>query len=268
MINLIFNKDFKKYINISLFKNNQFFSNKKYKSYYTFDKVSFFEAISYILDNSYVVFSNYVLKQDRGIPMGGNSSSEIADCSLAWYEFIYMKSLMEKKNRSKLQLAKTLSNNKRYVDDLISLNYAHFGDLYKNIYPDGLLMERSGNDNRVVNYLDVRLEFDGIGNYTTTVYNKLDDFDFQIIQYTFSSGNMPHEIGHNIFYSEILRFAQLTSERKNFVTKVKRLYDMLVGRGYQKSSLIKKFRRVMGKHCHILTKYNVCDVKVMEDKIF
>ena len=79
---------------------------------------------------------------------------------------------------------------------------------------------------------------------------------------------MPHEIGHNIFYSEILRFAQLTSERENFVNMVKRLYDMLVGRGYQKSSLITKFRRVMGKNCHILTRYNVCDIKVIEDKIF
>ena len=99
-----------------------------------------------------------------------------------------------------MNLAKILSDNKRYVDDLISLNYIHFGDLYKDIYPTGLLMERSGNNNKVVNYLDLRIEFDGKGGFTTQVYNKLDDFNFPVIQYTFASGNMPHEVGHNVFF--------------------------------------------------------------------
>ena len=73
-------------------------------------------------------------------------------------------------------------------------------------------MERSGNNNKVVNYLDLRIEFDGKGGFTTQVYNKLDDFNFPVIQYTFASGNMPHEVGHNVFFGEILRFSEFCSK--------------------------------------------------------
>ena len=47
--------------------------------------------------------------------MGGNSSSPIADLTVGKKEFNYMKRLLQEK---KVGLAKLLSNNKRYVDDL------------------------------------------------------------------------------------------------------------------------------------------------------
>ena len=55
-------------------------------------------TISFILDNTYVVFADFVLRQDWGIPIGGNSSSEIASCTLGWCEFVYMRSLVKDKN--------------------------------------------------------------------------------------------------------------------------------------------------------------------------
>ena len=268
MIELIFDRDYNKYINISLFKKKQFFSGKKYGNHHTFDKNTFLQAIEYILDNSFVVFGENVFRQKWGIPMGGNSSSEIADCTLGWFEFTYMKSLMDRKNRSKIKLAKILSDNKRYVDDLISMNYLNFGDLYRDIYPNGLLMERSGNHNKVVNYLDLRIELDGKGGYITKVYNKLDDFDFPVIQYTFSSGNMPQEIGHNVFFGEILRFSQLCSDKKDFIKLAKKLYEKLTMRGYQKQALIKKFRKAYGRNNVIASKYNTYDIRILEKDIF
>ena len=51
----------------------QFISSKEYKSYYCFTKVKLLKAISFILDNTYVVFADFVLRQDFGIPIGGNS---------------------------------------------------------------------------------------------------------------------------------------------------------------------------------------------------
>ena len=268
MIDLIFDRDYKKYINISIFKKKQFFSGQKYRNYHTFNKSTFLQAIEYILDNSFVVFGNYVLRQKWGIPMGGNSSSEIADCTLGWFEFTFMISLMDRKDGCKIRLAKILSNNKRYVDDLISLNYLNFGNLYKDIYPNGLLMERSGNDNKIVNYLDLRMELDGKGGYTTKVYNKLDDFNFPVIQYTFSSGNMPHEIGHNVFFGEILRFSQLCSDKTDFIKLTKKLYEILTERGYQKQALIKKFRKAYGRNNVIASKYNTYDIRTLERDIF
>ena len=156
MADLLFKGGRRKFICVSL-QEKQFFSSKEYRSYYCFTKVKLLKAISFILDNTYVVFADFVLRQDFGIPIGGNSSSEIANCTLGWCEFVYMRSLVKDK---KWNLAKLLSRNSRYVDDLITLNYTNFGTLYSDIYPEGLLMERSGDNDGVINYLDLNITFD------------------------------------------------------------------------------------------------------------
>lgn len=54
-----------------------------------------------------------------------------------------MKSLLKQK---KLGLARLLSDNSYYVDDLGILNYSNFENLITDIYPKDLVMERNGND--------------------------------------------------------------------------------------------------------------------------
>ena len=83
--------------------------------------------------------------------MGGNSSSTLADVPLSKSEFNYQLSLIKDK---KFNLAERLSNNKRYVDDLGVIDYTSFASRLPDIYPPDLLMERSGDDNKFVNYLD------------------------------------------------------------------------------------------------------------------
>ena len=42
--------------------------------------------------------------------------------------------------------------------DFITLNYNNFGTLYSDIYPEGLLMERSDDNNRVIEYPDLDIQ--------------------------------------------------------------------------------------------------------------
>ena len=79
----------------------------------------------------------------------------------------------------KFGLAKLLSNNCRYVDDLITINYLHFQNIIKDIYPPSLEMERSGNDNKNINYLDLNINID-LNGISINVYNKTDDFNFHV----------------------------------------------------------------------------------------
>ena len=268
MIDLIFNKDKNKFINISLFKGMQFFHNKKYSGFFTFDKTMLKEAVFFILDNAYVVFGDFVLLQLWGIPMGGNCSTEIANCTLGWFEYIFMTNILKKKDYSKRNLLKVLSNNSRFVDDLISFNYKNFGNLYSEIYPSGLLMERSGDNDKCVNYLDTTLTLDNKGSYSTQVYCKQDSFDFSVVQYTFPSSNMPLDVGYNVFYGQILRLAKLNSEKDDFILASKKLFDILYGRGYQVAILKKKFRKVLGKYPEIISKYGVLDSGCLQHSIF
>ena len=111
----------------------------------------------------------------------------------------------------KFNLAKRLSNNKRYVDDLGVINYTSFASRIPEIYPPDLLMERSGNDNKFVNYLDIAVNIYS-HKVTTKMYNKVDDFNFEVVSFTFPHSNISINIGYNLFYSQHNRYYKICSE--------------------------------------------------------
>ena len=173
---MTYNKSFNKYLCVERFGDRGFLSKKPYNGFLCFTAETLKEAVRFILKNTCISFSGFVLKQVRGIPMGGNSSSQLADVPLSKSEFNYQLSLIKDK---KFNLAKRLSKNKRYVDDLGVINYTSFASRIPEIYPPDLLMERSGDDNKFVNYLDIAVNIYS-HKVTTKMYNKVDDFNFEV----------------------------------------------------------------------------------------
>ena len=55
-------------------------------------------------------------------------------------------------------------------------------------------MERSDDDDKDICYLDVRITI-GADELTTEVYNKVDDFTFPVVMFTFPLGNIPIQLG-------------------------------------------------------------------------
>ena len=168
----------------------------------------------------------------------------------------------------KFNLAKLLSKNSRYVDDLGTVNYLHFNNLIRSIYPSDLLMERSGDNNKDVNYLDINITLDIHGKVTTRLYNKLDDFNFPVVMYTFPNSNMPLSVGYNVFYGQILRYSSIISSLDSFLNSVNILYRILLERSYDDRLLKKKFRRLLNDRPGILHKYGILDVNDIHDIIF
>ena len=107
-----------------------FWSNgSNYAGYrqYTIDKL--LEALELILFNTYIQFNGSIFKQILGIPMGGNASPFIADLYLSWCEYCYMTKVV----KTDYTLAKLLSYNCRYLDDICTINLQNFGDIAKDI---------------------------------------------------------------------------------------------------------------------------------------
>ena len=101
--------------------------------------------------------------------MGRNCSPLLADLFLLHCEFVFMKSIVSNK---KFGLAKLLSNNTRYIDDLCIFNYKHFESLLPQIYPAALIAERNGSDDKKVNYLDIHSSvYEGVHS---SVYHKVE----------------------------------------------------------------------------------------------
>ena len=230
-----------------------FFARKKYNGFSCFDKDLFNKAISFFLNNTYVCFAGFVLKQTKGVPMGGGCSSPTADLYLSSKEFKYMRTLLRDK---KFALAKLLSNNSRYIDDINIVNYKGFEIKAKEIYPQDLILERSGDNDKDISYLDVQIIIDN-NKITTSVYNKVDIFNFPVVNFTFPESNIPIHLGYDVFYGQILRYSTIFSDLNNFMIKSTVLFRLLEGRGYRSDILRKKFKTVFDKNQFTLFKFGL-----------
>ena len=99
--------------------------------------------------------------------MGGNSSPLIADLFLGFCEFLFMQKLLREK---RLNLAKSLSNNTRYIDDICVFNYKKINNLLSDTYPTALIAERSGNDDKHVVYLEIDITITLSGIISTVFF--------------------------------------------------------------------------------------------------
>ena len=254
----MFNHNNHKYINISSYTRKAFWSEDyhtkgKYKSY-TIDTL--ISAVNFLLDNTYIQFGPLVFQQIKGIPMGSNCSPLLADLFLSMLEYQFMQKLMKKD----FSLAKKLSFNARYIDDIACINIKDFTEIAKQIYPKDIPLEGNNTDyNRDV-FLDLDIQVSN-DRFITKVYHKIDDFNFDVVNYPFPDSNISERIGYNTFLSQVLRFGRICTKFTDFAFRVKFIYNKLKSRGYQEVSLIKYFYKFCSKYPEIMLKYQYHDFK-------
>ena len=244
---------------------------------YTIGKL--LDALKFVLYNTYVKFGDIIFKQIQGIPMGGNASPFIADLYLAWNEYCYMERLSKSKTDEDKILAEKLSNNSRYIDDIAVINFLGFGNIAKDIYHPSLVLESSGFGYHFDTFLDVLIRIHN-KKFIIGIYHKVDDFDFEVINFPFPSSNIHSETGYISFYSQLVRFFRLCNNATDFVVRVGMIRQKLCVRGYEEKTLNKYFRKfcnqypVVRKFCapdgdflwNITMKSNVKFCNVLDEK--
>ena len=83
--------------------------------------------------------------------MGGNASPFIADLYLSWCEYCYVTKL----TKTDYNLAKILSYNFRYLDDICTVNLNDFGTISIYIYDNTLILGGSTCSYEHDNFLDL-----------------------------------------------------------------------------------------------------------------
>ncbi len=243
----------KKFIFVNSGKKKAFWSNddeySKNHKMYTSDFL--INAVNYLLENTFVTYGPLLFRQTKGIPMGGNSSQDFADIHLIWKEFIYMKKLVTSKN---FELAKKLSNNSRYIDDIATLNLENFLSIALEIYDKELTLEPSQNNGLEDDFLDINVKI--INNqFITKIYHKVDKFNFEVVSFPFPDSNINSKIIANTFYSQLIRYMNICSYSSDFSSRLTLIYQKLCSRGYPEKSLQETFKKFIIKNPFILEKY-------------
>ena len=191
-----------------------FWSNgSNYAGYkeYTIDEL--LEALEIILFNTYIQFNECIFKQILGIPMGGNASPFITDLYLLWCKYCYM-----------------------------TVNFKYFEDIAKYIYDSTLLLESSACSYKQDTFLDLYIRVVD-GKFVTGIYHKVDDFNFEVINYPFPQSNIHSMLGYTTFCSQLIRFLRLCNNINDSLFRATLSYSKLIKRGYIHSLLFKYFKR-------------------------
>ncbi len=213
------------------------------------------EMIKDILEESYAIFGGCIFRQKCGVPMGGNASPLIADLVLSTIEFRY---LSDARNYGR---AVRFKNSYRYMDDiLVTTNLDSHGMLFE-MYPSDLTLETTDTDPKRTSFLDLDIKV--VDDLVISLYNKTDDFSFQVVRYGFSDSNMDREVGLRTYGGELLRIGRMCMLLPDFKTRAITLTNTMRQQGYKKDELFGQFLKFIKRNNGIMVKYNIIRKPIM-----
>ena len=95
------------------------------------------------------------------------------------------------------------------------------------------------NKNRQVSFL-VKYIFNGF--VKTKIYDKRDDFDFDIVNFPFLDGDVPRSTSCGVYIPQLIRFARVSSHVDDFNTRNKVLAAKLLRQGYRFIKFVRRFQ--------------------------
>ena len=181
--------------------------------------------------------------------MGTNCAPLVADLFLFCYERDFILSLSEDNQSGVIEAFYSTS---RYLEDLLNIDNNFFDSMVNRIYPSELQLNKANVSDAEASFLDLHLSISD-GFVKTKIYDKRDDFDFDIVNFPFLDG----DASYGVYISQLIRFAHVSSHVDDFNTRNKVLTAKLLRQGYRYHKLRKAFSKFYRWHFDIVSKYNV-----------
>ena len=80
---------------------------------------------------------------------------------------------------------------------------------------------------------------------STKIYDKRDDFDFEIVNFPFLDGDVPRSTSYGVYISQLIRFARASSYVADFNTRNKLLTQKLLNKAIGIINFAKHFQNFM-----------------------
>ena len=175
----------------------------------------------------------------------------------SWFVFIFLwKSFHDVKQAEIIEAFKSTS---RYLDELLNIDNSYFEGMVNRIYPPELQLNKSNTSDTEAPFLDWHLS---ISNefVSSKIYDKRDNFDFDIVTFPFLDGDVPRSTSYVIFMvyiSQLIRFARMSSHVADFNARNKSFTAKLLQQGYRYHKLRKTFSKFYRRHYELVSKFNV-----------
>ena len=80
--------------------------------------------------------------------------------------------------------------------------------MVNRIYPPELQLNKANTSDTEAPFLDLHLSISN-GFVSSKIYDKRDDFDFDIVNFPFLDGDVPHSSSYGVYISQLIWFASL-----------------------------------------------------------
>ena len=114
-------------------------------------------------------------------------------------------------------------------------------------------------------YLDLLLSIGRDGQLHTSIYDKRDDFNFNITNFPFLSSNIPTSSAYGVFISQLIRYARACSSYGCFILRATRLSNKLLEQGYVKERLKSSLRKFYGRYGDLIKQHEVSFSQMLND---
>ena len=138
------------------------------------------------MDNIYIRFGTKLYRQIVGIPMGTNCPPLVADLFLFCYERDFMKDLS---SDNQADLIKEFNSTSPYLEGMVN-----------QIYPSELQLNKANTSDTEAPFSDLHLSISN-GFVSSKIYDKRDDFDFNIVNFPFLDGDVPCRPSYGVYIS-------------------------------------------------------------------
>ena len=155
-----------------------------------------------------------------------------------------MKPLTKEKRYGMIDVFNSTS---RYLDDLLNIDNIHFEQMVHRIYPAELQRNKANASDTEAVFLDLNLSIHN-DTVSTKIYEKRDDFDFDIVNFPFFDDDVPRRPSYGVYITQVIRFARVSSHVNVLNNRKKFLKAKLFKQSYRYDKLRKAFSKLYRRH--------------------
>ena len=144
--------------------------------------------------------------------MGTNCAPLVADLFLFCYERDFMLSLSD---NNQTDIIEAFNSTSRYLDDLLNIDNPYFEQMVGQIYPSEFQLNKANFSDTEAPFLDLNFSITN-GIVSSKIYNKRDDFNFEIENFPFLDEDVPRSPSYGVYISQLIHFARVCSNVDDF----------------------------------------------------
>ena len=155
-------------------------------------------------------------------------------------------------DNNQFDVIEAFNSTSRYLDDLLNIDNPYFEQMVGQIYPTELQLNKANSSDPEAPYLSITN-----GIVSSKIYDKRDDFNFEIVNFPFLDGDNPRSPSYDVYISQLIRFARVCSNIDDFNNRNLFLTAKLLKQGYRYHKIRKAFSKFYHRHSELIVKYNI-----------